>query len=169
LLIEVGRLIKKQSRLLQNLLYTNNFYTVVWYKMSNKPKKAKQSFFHWWKYLAFCNGLVRDGARFKHKLMGVMVYFLPAKNKHQSVLRIRFPEHRKLQHITWIHDVTRCSAHNNTYLISRLLEAPCEYILYSLALGLNWPPFWPLPMSIHLVATPSPVSCCLLQWVGFHT
>jgi hypothetical protein len=29
---------------------------------------------------------VCDGARFKYKLLGVMVYFLPAKNKHQSVL-----------------------------------------------------------------------------------
>ncbi len=37
-------------------------------------------------------GIVRDGTRFKYKLMGVMVYFYPAKNKHQSALRIRFPE-----------------------------------------------------------------------------
>jgi hypothetical protein len=33
---------------------------------------------------------VRDGARFKYKLMGVMVYFLPAKNKQQSVIWINF-------------------------------------------------------------------------------
>ncbi len=38
---------------------------------------------------------VRDGARFKNKLMGVMVYFQPAKNKHQSISQIRFPECRK--------------------------------------------------------------------------
>ncbi len=35
---------------------------------------------------------VRDGARFKYKLMGVMVYFSPAKNKHQSILRSRFSQ-----------------------------------------------------------------------------
>ncbi len=29
---------------------------------------------------------VRDGAEFKNKLMGVMAYFYPAKNKHQSAL-----------------------------------------------------------------------------------
>jgi hypothetical protein len=32
---------------------------------------------------------VPDSAEFKNKLMGVMVYFSPAKNKHQSVLKIR--------------------------------------------------------------------------------
>jgi hypothetical protein len=31
---------------------------------------------------------VRDGAEFKNKLMEVMVYFYPAKNKHQSVLQL---------------------------------------------------------------------------------
>jgi hypothetical protein len=45
--------------------------------------------------------------------------------------------------------------HNNycTYLNSGLLEAPHEYILRGLIPGLNWAPFWPLPMSMHLVAT----------------
>jgi hypothetical protein len=37
--------------------------------------------------IAICNG-----ARFKNKLMGVMVYFLPAKNKHQSLLQASFPD-----------------------------------------------------------------------------
>jgi hypothetical protein len=55
-----------------------------------------------------------------------------------------------------------------TYLNSHLLEAPREYVLHGLVPGLNWAPFWPLPLSMHLVATPNPVSCCLLCWVGFH-
>jgi hypothetical protein len=91
-----------------------------------------------------------DGARFKSKLVEVMVCFQLAKNKHQSILRIEFPECRKLQHVTWIHDITRWQTHNNycTYLNSRLLEAPREYILHGLVPGLNWAPFWPLPMSM---------------------
>jgi hypothetical protein len=61
--------------------------------------------------------------------------------------------------------------HNNycTYLNSWLLEAPPEYVLHGHVPGLNWAPFWLLPMSMHLVATPSSVSCCLLQWFKFHT
>ncbi len=92
------------------------------------------------------------------------------KNKHRSVLRIRFPERRKLRHIMRIHDITRWRAYNNycTYWNSHLLEAPREYVLQGLYPGLNWAPFWPLPMSMHLVATPNPVSCCLLQRVRFH-
>ncbi len=42
-------------------------------------------------------------------------------------------------------------------------------LLHGLIPGLNWAPFWPLPMSMHLVAMPGPVSCFLLQRVGFHT
>jgi hypothetical protein len=49
------------------------------------------------------------------------------------------------------------------------LKHPCDYVLHGLVPGLNWAPFWPLPMSMHLVAMPSPVSCCLLQRVKFHT
>ncbi len=56
-----------------------------------------------------------------------------------------------------------------TYLNRGLLEASREYVLHGLVPGLNWAPFWPPPMSMHLVATPSPVSCCLLQRVKFHT
>jgi hypothetical protein len=75
------------------------------------------------------------------------------------------------QHDMWMHDITRQQIHNNycTYLNSGLLEAPCEYVLHGLVPGLNWAPFWPLPMSMHLVATPSPVSCCLLQQFKFLT
>ncbi len=56
-----------------------------------------------------------------------------------------------------------------TYLNNGLLEAPREYVLHGLVPGLNWAPFWPLPMSMHLVASPSPVSGCLLQRFKFHT
>jgi hypothetical protein len=56
-----------------------------------------------------------------------------------------------------------------TYLNSYLLEAPRGYVLHGLVPGLNWVHLWPLPLSMHLVATPNPVSCCLLHRVGFHT
>jgi hypothetical protein len=49
-----------------------------------------------------------------------------------------------------------------TYLNSGLLEATRECVLHGLVPGLNWAPFWPLPMSMHLVATPAQyldVSC----------
>ncbi len=67
---------------------------------------------------------------------------------------------------TWRYKTT-----NNycTYLNSSLLEAPREYVLHGLIPGLNWASFWPHPMSMHLVATPSSVSCCLLQLFKFHT
>ncbi len=67
--------------------------------------------------------------------------------------------------------MTRRQMHNNycTFLNSGLLEAPREYVLHGLVPGLNWAPFWPLPMSMHLVAMPSSVSCCLLQRFKFHT
>ncbi len=137
-----------------------------WVREAHQGLVSTQFYFQF-----LCFVFVRDGARFKYKLMGVMVIFYLRKNKHQSVLRTRFPEHRKLQHITGIHDIARCWAHNNycTYLNSHVLEAPREYVLHGLVPGLNWAPFWPLPLSKHLVATPNPVSCCLLQRVGFHT
>ncbi len=64
----------------------------------------------------------------------------------------------------------RQQMHNNycTFLKSGLLEAPREYVLHGLVPGLDWAPFWALPMSMHLVATPSPVSCRLLQRLKFH-
>ncbi len=70
-----------------------------------------------------------------------------------------------------MHEDARWHMHNNyyTYLNSGLLEAPCEYVLHGLIPGLNWAPFWPHPMSMHLVATPSSVSCCLSQRFKFHT
>ncbi len=59
---------------------------------------------------------------------------------------------------TWHYKTT--NAYNFcTYLNSGLLEAPRKYVLHGLVPCLNWAPFWPLPMSMHLVATPSPVSC----------
>ncbi len=71
----------------------------------------------------------------------------------------------------WMHQDIRWWMHNNyyTYLNSDLLEAPCEYILHGLIPSLNWAPFWPHPMSMHLVATASSISCCLLQRFKFHT
>ncbi len=76
---------------------------------------------------------------------------------------------RNCKHITGIHDITWEWAHNNycTYLNSQLLEAPREYVLHDLVPGLNWVPFWPLPLSMHLVAMPNPVSYCLLSGSGF--
>jgi hypothetical protein len=69
----------------------------------------------------------------------------------------------------WTHNITRQQCiYYCTYLNSGLLEAPREYVLHGLIPGLNWASYWPLPMSMHLVATPSPVSCCLLQQVKFH-
>ncbi len=64
---------------------------------------------------------------------------------------------------TWLYKMT------NAYLNSSHLEAPREYVPHGLVPGLDWAPFWPLPMRMHLVATPSPVSCCLLQRFKFHT
>jgi hypothetical protein len=65
----------------------------------------------------------------------------------------------------------KTAMHDNycTYLNSGLLEAPHEYVLHGLVPGLNWALFWPHPMSMHLVATPSSVSCCLFQQIKFHT
>ncbi len=78
---------------------------------------------------------------------------------------------RNCKHITGTHDNTWKWAYNNycTYLNSHLLEAPREYVLHGLVPGLNFAPFWPPPLSMHLVAMPSPVSFCLLQRVRFHT
>jgi hypothetical protein len=36
---------------------------------------------------------VHDGAKFKNKLMGVMVYFLTCENKHWSALQAWFANH----------------------------------------------------------------------------
>jgi hypothetical protein len=74
----------------------------------------------------------------------------------------------ELQYDIWHYKMT--NAYNYcTYLNSGFLEAPREYVLQGLVPGLSWAPFRPLPMSMHLVATPNPVSCCLLQWFKFHT
>ncbi len=99
-----------------------------------------------------------------------MVYFSPTKIKHQSVQRIRFPERRNSNTIHE-HMKYKTAIHDNycTYLNCDLLEAPREYVLHGLVPGLNSAPFWPHPMSMHLVAMPSSVSCCLLQRFKFHT
>jgi hypothetical protein len=78
---------------------------------------------------------------------------------------------RNCKHITRTRVITWEWAYNNycTYLNSHLLGAPRENALHGLVPGLNWVPSWPLPLSMYLVAMPNPVSCCLLQWVGFHT
>ncbi len=65
------------------------------------------------------------------------------------------------------HYKTTITSNYCTYLNSGLLEAPHEYVRHGLVPGLNWASFWPLPMSMHLVAMPSPVSCCLLQQFKF--
>ncbi len=56
-----------------------------------------------------------------------------------------------------IPDITRHWAYNNycTYLSSHLLEAPRKYVRHGLVPGLHWAPFWPLPLSMHLVITPT--------------
>jgi hypothetical protein len=63
---------------------------------------------------------------------------------------------------------TRRKMNNNcyTYLNSGLLKAPRKNVLHGLIPGLT--PFWPHPPSMHLVATPTPVSCCLLQGFKIH-
>jgi hypothetical protein len=65
----------------------------------------------------------------------------------------------------------KMAMHDNycTYLNCGLLEAPHKYILHGLVPGLNWTLFWPHHKSMYLVATPSSVSCCLLQGFKFHT
>ncbi len=66
------------------------------------------------------------------------------------------------------HNYKMTITHNySTYLNSGLLEAPREDVLHGLVPGLNWAPLWPLPMTMHLVATSSSVSCCFLQWFKF--
>ncbi len=68
---------------------------------------------------------------------------------------------------TWKYKMTM---HNSqcTYLNSSLLVAPLEYVLHGLVLGIDWTLFWPLLMSMHLVATPNPVSNCLWWRFKFH-
>ncbi len=70
----------------------------------------------------------------------------------------------------WVLEDTRRQMHKNyyTYLNSSLLRAPREYVLHGLVPGLDWASIWPHSMSMHLVATPNPVSCCLLQGFKFH-
>ncbi len=81
---------------------------------------------------------VRDGARFKNKPMGVMVYFYPAKKEKKIYITNQVPLGREIQHDTWIHDVTiRQCIYYCIYLNSSLLEAPREYILHGLVPGLN--------------------------------
>ncbi len=77
---------------------------------------------------------------------------------------------KNCKHITGTHDVTWKWTYNNdcTYLNSHLLEAPREYVLDGLVPFLNRVPFWPLPLSMHLVAMPNPVFCCLLQCARHH-
>jgi hypothetical protein len=48
-----------------------------------------------------------------------------------------------------------------TYLNSRLLGAPCEYVLHGLDPHLDWASFWPSTPRVFHVATPYSVSCCL--------
>ncbi len=63
----------------------------------------------------------------------------------------------------------KCVINYCTYLNGGLLGAPREYVLHGLVPGLNWAPLWPHPMSMHLVTTPSSVSCFLLHRFKFHT
>jgi hypothetical protein len=56
----------------------------------------------------------------------------------------------------------------HTWTAVFFFKAPCEYVLHGLVPGIGWTPFWPLLMSMHLVATPNPVSSCLLQRFKFH-
>jgi hypothetical protein len=79
-----------------------------------------------------------------------------------------FLECKKMQHVMWTHGITRWRTHNNYCTYLNILEAPREYVLHGLVPSLNWAPFWPLSMRMHLVAMPSPVSYCLLQQVKFH-
>jgi hypothetical protein len=70
--------------------------------------------------------------------MGVIVYFYPAKNKHQSVLRTSIPECRNnstIRECITLQDDNYIYYY--TYLNSGLLEAPREYVLYALVPGLN--------------------------------
>ncbi len=72
--------------------------------------------------------------------------------------------------VVWHVDTRRCNdkVHIIIHTWTGLLRAPREYVLHGLILGLNWAPLWPHPISMHLVATPNPVSCCLLQRLKFH-
>ncbi len=92
--------------------------------------------------------------------------FLTYENKHQLILRIRFPGSGKE---TSYVNAQRCQAwmHNNyyTYLNSDLLKVPRKYVLHGLVPSSNWAPLWPYPMSM-----PRPAGiCCLLQLFKFHT
>ncbi len=72
-------------------------------------------------------------------------------NKHQSVLQISFPRCKELQAYCkniWHYMKWACNNYC-TYLNSHLLEAPRKYVLHGLVPGLNWAPFWPLPLNIH--------------------
>ncbi len=119
--------------------------------------------------MKMCNYSCSRRSRFKNKLMKVMVNFLPAKNKQQSATWISSDiiqgisiEHTKLSR-------QKYAIINCTYLNNHLLAAPREYVLHGLIAGLDWACFWSLSPSMNPVAMPNPVSCCLSQWVGFHT
>ncbi len=50
--------------------------------------------------------IVRNGARFKNKLIGVMVYFKPMKNKQQSV-SCSFPQYKIIMMGTYENHVSK--------------------------------------------------------------
>jgi hypothetical protein len=64
----------------------------------------------------------------------------------------------------------------STQYLLYILEQPSswstssrEYVHHGLVPGLDGVSFWPPSLSMDLVAMFNPVSCCLSQWVGFHT
>ncbi len=76
---------------------------------------------------------------------------------------------RNCKHITRTHDITWEWAYNNycTYLNRHLLGAPREYVLHGLDPGSNWVPFWPLPLSMPLVAMPNQYLAVYFSGSGF--
>ncbi len=114
---------------------------------------------------------VRNCAIFKNKLMGVMVYFKPIKINNNQYFESALDAGNNGTILDYMNLIIWQQLHifYCTYLNRSFLEAPREYVLHGLVPDLNWAPFWLLLMSMHLVATPSLVSCCLLQQFKFHT
>ncbi len=81
--------------------------------------------------------LVRDSARIKYKLMYVMVYFLPAKNKQQLLSCIGFPDIGMVVRHVDIRQYNDKVYNYYTYLNSDLLKAPRKYLLHGLVPGLD--------------------------------
>ncbi len=98
--------------------------------------------------------LVRNGARFKNKLMGV-IFNLRKINTNQYYKSDSLNAGIVARYMnTWGYKTTN-SYNYCTYLNRGLLEAPREYILHGLVPGLNRAPFWSHPIGMHLVAMPN--------------